>query len=136
MRSFARRPAVRVHVDCAGPVAYSVAFQDHPQHRGSKRGHAAMANPEHLEILKQGVEKWNKWRQEQSGIRPDLSKANLNDADLTEANLSGANLSEAYLEQANLHAADLIYADLKFAYLLFADLSGANLGPADLQRAD
>ena len=23
-----------------------------------------MANPEHLEILKQGVEQWNKWRME------------------------------------------------------------------------
>ena len=25
-----------------------------------------MANPEHLAILKQGVERWNKWREEHS----------------------------------------------------------------------
>jgi hypothetical protein len=37
-------------------VAFEANGQDHPQHRGSKRGQAAMANPEHLEILKQGVE--------------------------------------------------------------------------------
>ena len=27
-----------------------------------------MANPEHLEILKQGVEAWDKWRTENPGI--------------------------------------------------------------------
>ena len=29
-----------------------------------------MANPEHLEILKQGVEQWNKWREEHPEVRP------------------------------------------------------------------
>ena len=33
-----------------------------------------MANEEHLKILKQGVEQWNKWRLE-NAIRPDLSRA-------------------------------------------------------------
>jgi hypothetical protein len=28
-----------------------------------------MANPEHLEILKQGVEVWNRWQEENSEIR-------------------------------------------------------------------
>ena len=27
-----------------------------------------MANPEHLEILKHGVEQWNKWREEHSRV--------------------------------------------------------------------
>ena len=31
-----------------------------------------MANPEHVEILKQGVDVWNKWREDNRGIRPDL----------------------------------------------------------------
>jgi hypothetical protein len=34
-----------------------------------------MANPEHLEILNQGVESWNKWRKENPHIKPDLSEA-------------------------------------------------------------
>ena len=46
-----------------------------------------MANEEHLKILKQGVEQWNKWRLE-NAIRPDLSDADLKRG----ANLSGANL--------------------------------------------
>jgi hypothetical protein len=35
-----------------------------------------MANPEHVEILKQGVEVWNKWRKENKAIVPDLSRVN------------------------------------------------------------
>ena len=36
-----------------------------------------MANPEHLEILKQGVETWNRWRSLHSDIKPNLSYADL-----------------------------------------------------------
>ena len=35
-----------------------------------------MANPEHLAILKQGVEVWNQWRDEHPEIQPNLSRAN------------------------------------------------------------
>ena len=31
-----------------------------------------MANPEHLAILKQRVEKWNEWNGERSDVEPDL----------------------------------------------------------------
>ena len=70
-----------------------------------------MANEEHLKILKQGVEQWNKWRLE-NAIRPDLSGANLSGADLIDANLSGAYLSGADLSDANLSGADLSGANL------------------------
>jgi hypothetical protein len=46
-----------------------------------------MANPEHLQILEQGVETWNAWREQNTGIRPDLSKANLGEANLSWASL-------------------------------------------------
>ena len=36
-----------------------------------------MANDEHVALLKQGVATWNKWRDENATIRPDLSGANL-----------------------------------------------------------
>ena len=44
-----------------------------------------MANEEHLKILKQGVERWNKWRLEnaKNAIRPDLIRAYLSGADLS-----------------------------------------------------
>jgi len=36
-----------------------------------------MANPEHLEILKQGVEVWNRWREENPQVQPELRDVNL-----------------------------------------------------------
>jgi uncharacterized protein YjbI with pentapeptide repeats len=119
-----------------------------------------MANPEHLRILRQGVEKWNKWRRENPNVHPDfgeaglrrallrqahLYRANLGAADLsaadlvwadfTEANLGTANLSGAFLTEARLRMADLREADLSGARLEFADLSSADLGGTRLCRA-
>jgi uncharacterized protein YjbI with pentapeptide repeats len=89
-----------------------------------------MANEQHLKILKQGVEQWNKWRLE-NAITPDLGRANLSDANLRCANLSGANL-----RCANLSGADLGDADLSGANLSGADLSKVTLFVADLSDAD
>lgn len=41
-----------------------------------------MANQEHLDILKQGVDIWNQWRKEHPDAEPDLSGANLSEANL------------------------------------------------------
>jgi hypothetical protein len=110
-----------------------------------------MANPEHLKILKQGVEAWNKWRIENPGIEPNLILANLegsilSGANLRQANFMGANLSRVNLSNANLYGAnlyganlnnaDLTWAILSGADLSLADLSAANLSGADLSRAD
>jgi hypothetical protein len=36
-----------------------------------------MANPEHLQILQQGVEAWNAWRNQNSDVIPNLAQADL-----------------------------------------------------------
>ena len=100
-----------------------------------------MANFEHLEILEQGSEGWNKWRRENPDITPDLSganlsKANLGWADLIEANLSGADLREAILWNTALSGADLSGANLYRAELGRAGLAKANLGGAHLREAN
>ncbi|MGQ9702955.1 MAG: hypothetical protein ACUVRX_01220 [Actinomycetota bacterium] len=41
-----------------------------------------MANPEHLEILRQGVKAWNEWRRQNVYIIPDLYGADLRGMDL------------------------------------------------------
>jgi hypothetical protein len=51
-----------------------------------------MADEKHVALLKQGVEVWNKWRQNTRDIKVDLSDANLNGADLSLARLRGADL--------------------------------------------
>ncbi len=94
-----------------------------------------MANPEHLEILKQGVEQWNEWRKGRRE-RPDLSEANLRDAQLSGARLRWADLSAAGLRHAILNRADLSMADLSGADLSRANLTGSDLTRAKLAEAD
>ncbi len=100
-----------------------------------------MANPEHLAILKQGVEEWNRWRKEHADVRPDFSAAELKSmtlggADLSAADLGDANLSWAELEGANLVGAGLAGADLSGAHLNRANLSGAYLFGANFKRSE
>jgi uncharacterized protein YjbI with pentapeptide repeats len=119
-----------------------------------------MANAEHLNILKQGVDVWNNWIGKLHGETVDLSGADLsylileqinfmrvnlkgvnftqtelrgarlNDADLSESVLSGANFSNCHLNGANLSQAELTETRLSHA-----NLSGAHLSEAVLTRA-
>ncbi|GHO98890.1 hypothetical protein KSF_089380 [Reticulibacter mediterranei] len=100
-----------------------------------------MANKEHLEIIKQGVDIWNKWREEHTGERPDLSSADLSSTNLRFVNLSEAALKDTNFRWTDLSGSDLSRADLRDAYLdyarlLKADLSGADLSGADLRDTD
>jgi Ion channel/Pentapeptide repeats (8 copies) len=115
-----------------------------------------MANPEHLAKLMEGVEAWNKWREENPSIIPDLASAHLEEAfldgahleganlrladlkgtDLNDAHLQGANLLEAHLEGAHLMGAHLEGACLFRAYLEQGSLSEAHLEGADLRFAN
>ena len=90
-----------------------------------------MANPEHVEIVRQGAEAIEKWRRTNPGQRLDLDRADLSGANLIGANLGGVNLIGANLRGANLRGAYLRGAELGYA-----DLTGANLSEADLAGAD
>ncbi len=70
-----------------------------------------MANSEHVAILKQGVEAWNKWREENPNVKPDLH------------GVCHANKS---FEKANLTKADLRRTDLRRCKFVGASLMGAN----------
>jgi len=119
-----------------------------------------VANKEHLDILKQGVEVWNEWRKENPF--PDLIDADLRgvracvlhgrsglqwtdhgyfDSSLLGATLNQANFRHARLVGTNLHGARLRGADfgstsLYGAKLRYADLTDANLTGAQLNSAD
>ena len=94
-----------------------------------------MANQEQVEILKQGVQVWNKWRAKNLGFQVDLFGANLSGADLRQADLSRADLRQADLWKADLREANLREANLSGAGLMGAYLSGADLGGAHLYGA-
>jgi hypothetical protein len=100
-----------------------------PQYLGS------MADPEHLKCILQGTKAWNRWRNKNNDLAPDLSGADLRRANLIGADLSGAILSEAKLNEANLSGAILRDARLREARLSEAKLKEANLSGADLKGA-
>ena len=56
---------------------------------------------EHEEILKDGAEAWNKWRDENEKVMPRLSEADLVGWNLKGANLHGADLRGADLSDAS-----------------------------------
>jgi hypothetical protein len=95
-----------------------------------------MAYEEHLGILRQGVEVWNRWKRENPEVKVDLHKADLRLTDLGAANLSRVRIDEADLGGANLESADLSGADLSSSNLSDANLVRADLRWADLNRAD
>ncbi len=101
-----------------------------------------MPNVVHLDILMQGVETWNRWREDHPGIQaPDLRQATLSGMDLRGANfyltnLRGANLKQSDLAQADLDQANLCEASLEGARLCEANIIGANFHGASLQQAD
>ncbi len=121
-----------------------------------------MANPEHVELVKQGAKAIAAWREANPGERlefqdADLQGANLQDADLQGANLQGANLQGANLQISNLQLVnfrevkldDQTQIDDKWRLireivngnstgidLSGADLSGAYLAKVDLSHSD
>lgn len=97
-----------------------------------------MANPEHLERLREGVASWNDWLRRNRDIVPDLRGADLRGArlpniDLALADLLGANLSSANLGHANLRNTNLQKAQLSGANLMKAVMNGARLTDAVLR---
>jgi uncharacterized protein YjbI with pentapeptide repeats len=108
----------------------------------------AMANQQQLAVIKQGVDVWNKWREEHTDAEIDLSKTDFSNLNLIEAfagfrfpayhrsNLGGAALSKANLKETNFHRADLAGVDFKEADLRGADLSETYLKGGDLRKAD
>src|ERR1044072_7810915 len=84
-----------------------------------------MANEEHLAIIKQGVEAWNRWRKEHPKIILDLGRAVLN----------GAGITRARPRRAHFNGYDVSSANLKETVLRFTNLSGAILENADFTGA-
>jgi len=111
-----------------------------------------MANTEHLRRLEASPEEWNAWRHENSGVKPDLSDANLagrwfpSNMNFRETNFSGSDLSEASFPSADFYSATLTGANLSridAVHCSFhrcnadgANFAGAGLSNADFQSAN
>jgi hypothetical protein len=95
-----------------------------------------MANPEHLAILKEGVEVWNQWREENPEIQPDLSNSDLCGENLDWVNFSGVNLFGADLSETSLMGADVVAAYLVNANLFKSKLLSINFAESELIDAN
>jgi hypothetical protein len=100
-----------------------------------------VANPEHVEIVREGTAEINKWRKANPHERLDLEKAKLTDLDLAKANLSFANLeftrlSNVNLEDANLSHAHILFSNFNRSNLRYADLHESLIGSANFIKAD
>lgn len=122
------------------------------------------ANSRHLAMLKKGVKAWNKWRDKNPNVIPqlsgvdlseeksmDLSGYNLNyanlalvsghsisfkNAQLASANFEGAKFNNTVFSGAYLAGANLKNIRLDSAWLMNADLERANLQEANLRFAN
>lgn len=79
-----------------------------------------MADQTHLNILRQGPDSWNEWRDSDFYARPQLRDADLRDIDISGVDLSETDLSGANLSGKNLSGRELF--DVNF--------TGANLQSA------
>ena len=104
-----------------------------------------MANPEHLRILKQGVDVWNRWREEVPNMHPDLTHADLKNMNLCGVNfnfthllgstLSGANLTGSFINAVSFRSANLTDANLSNSFISETDFTEAELRGADFSNA-
>ncbi len=102
-----------------------------------------MADKEHLKILRQGVEAWNQWRDDNPEIRPDLSDdrffhdpyfipQKLLKANFTNTNLSNIDLTDCIFDKADLRGANLSGVKCNYTSFRNSDFRGANLTKAQL----
>ena len=106
-----------------------------------------MANPQHIQWLKEGVAAWNK-RRERETFNPDFVGHDFGGRTLFETNrtrerdqwervpLRGINLRHANLTHADLRVVDLCNADFLHANLTGASLSQTILVNTDLRHAN
>ncbi|MEM8721795.1 MAG: pentapeptide repeat-containing protein [Cyanobacteria bacterium P01_G01_bin.39] len=112
-----------------------------------------MTNEEQLKILKQGVEVWNRWRQDNPEITPDLSELDLAHEDfillelsngtfgsnsgliiinMSQANFRNVDFSGASLSNVDFQESDFSGATLTRVNMIYSNLSKANLSKSNL----
>ena len=96
-------------------------------------------NKRHLSILKKGVTTWNKWREQNPGVIPQLSGIHLSAGKFS--NLDGYNLKKANLaglkgDYIQMNQTNLIEANLEKAQLEGGSFVGANFLQANLKKIE
>lgn len=94
-----------------------------------------MGDSEHTKVLNRGVDYWNKWREDNPYVEPDLSGAILQQRFYLNWNLAGVNFSNTNLDGVDLYKSDLSRSNLRGASLLDTYLGYSNLSYSDFEDA-
>lgn len=86
-------------------------------------------------MLKSDLVRWNKMREDNPALKPELVDVDLSGTDLRGANLSYANLNLSVFNDAHLEGVNFEGASLNGAVFDQPDLSNANLVDTDLSEA-
>jgi uncharacterized protein YjbI with pentapeptide repeats len=89
---------------------------------------------QHQEILRNGVEKWNRWREDNPDIRPKLGYTRLRRVDLSGYNFDDVYLPFSILSRCKFERSTFRGADLRGASLRRADLTNCRLDGAVLRH--
>jgi uncharacterized protein YjbI with pentapeptide repeats len=81
---------------------------------------------DYVEILRQGVDQWNAWREKNPTIKPVVVGGTI-DMDLTKVDLRGAKIVDVDFSNARLSSADFSGSTISRCRFEHADLSGADL---------
>ena len=76
-----------------------------------------MSHIDHIKILKQGVKTWNKWREDNPDIIPQLSRVDFGDLIGVHNDLVGINFSNVYVENSSLFCLTFDDSNFEGAYL-------------------
>lgn len=98
-------------------------------------------NKRHLNVVNKGVKSWNRWREKNYRVIPQLAGAKpredyLDKIDFNHADLKGSYLQNKSLRASNLRGANLKGANLSNVDLIDSDLTGANLSGANLTKVN
>lgn len=91
-------------------------------------------NKRHLALLKKGAKAWNKWREKNHDVIPQLSGISLTDMNLEGYDLDNANLAGCYGTLTSLYRASLIEANFEKAEFKESSFREANLTKANLKN--
>ena len=94
-----------------------------------------MADANHLKIIEQGPDVWNRWRNDNPGIEPDLARTDLSKLELSGVDFNETDLRKTILQNTTFRAATLVKADLRGSNLQRASFNLANLSEANLSEA-
>ncbi len=94
-----------------------------------------MAFIDHTEILMQGGIAWNKWREDNPEIIPQLSGVDISEMDGFPTLLGGLNLSNAYIESTILYGLSMDGSNFEGAILENSNCYGTTFGGSNFKNA-